>query len=691
MEENNKDSNSDNTEEFLGELSKCIDNFNKIDAFIKKYEKFDISPLFLQIKSLFVNDYVSLDNFKSILEKTIFDKENSYELLPLLSYLNTGKFNKNINLSNSSNENYFNLCDNYLDYATLYVFNKTKPKENMIFIPSLVYQSKSSFFSFKLIFLYLISFEKIERNYKNFNSLLNFLSEALLQEANLFANKLNEEIYENKFSGFEYGEKYKRNLSAEEFSFLKDNLYSLLIYLFKLIDFDFSYSKSEKEFYIYFNQCFKREGSSNISMNKNKIHIFWSFFLFLTELINIIFSRTHYLESDFNLKNDLSILLDDIYNIPSINPKIRPINYKEFYHTVVNFIKKHFGLNFIHIIMHFDFCSEFKSNNTEQYEKLTNSFDTSYFICECPNIIGMGVLAIIFEREFNLTILKNQYKIELFLPLIAVLIKREQNFKFLGIDLFVKLFQQQEMNSVEIRKLNYNIIDIIQDLFEFCGGIEAEIKRSIVIRFLNTEFFTKFDSFSIEVILNELIIEQLDPEKSAPEGGIKDKEISFVISVIKNIIKNSITIPINKNFIIKLINKTTTTEIFFLDIVEILSSGLSFLCSMLILDKKRREFGIYNTDFLRMKTNDLNELYKVVKKWVDKSDDDKLKFIEENYLQKTGLRTETLGKVKNLQKEHEEQTNSFNNMIKKNQAMICLNLIIQADKLLSDYLKELNN
>lgn len=438
---------------------------------------------------------------------------------------------------------------------------------------------------------------------------------------------------------------------------------------------------------------------------KNLSNKITSYLIFIFDLLNFIYSTTQYLDKSFNEREAYSINITDIYSLDSISNKIKPLDFPLFFnHLFYELFTTLLGKNSIHLINRFLYITDFRSDNENIYSYLQSKNDSNYYIYEQFNTIGFAVACSEFYNNRSTFLsysLSNATILNTYLPLISALIKREQNFKYLGLELLINIFKNINYLEIDIKRItNYSMIDVVNDLFAFVGGPEPEIKRSRVVKFLSDSFFNKFNSESLELILNEIIIEALNPDNTAPEGGIKDKELSFVINLIKSMIiqsmKTSNAILLSKGFIHRLVCRITSfQEVFFLDIIEILSSAISFLHYLIVLDKTsfKGGLGFYSKDYLNRKMSEMNELHKIVQSWINKKDSEKLEFIEKTYYKNTGLKTETLGNVSNkkeMDMEHEKSVNQYNNLLRKHQTLICQNLITHIDSLISKSLKEIS-
>lgn len=618
-----------------------------------------------------------------------------------------------IQLYNSFSKNIFNKKLDNLIINCLFSNKHISEKEILIYIPNLMHilnQSTSNNIRILIITLityYKIESKNIEKSYLLYPIILTITSEVLLIEGSLFSNYLNNKIYNNKFSNFDYNydekKKIRKVLKENEFKFLQLNFFKLLeivlntIYIISYKDykkniFDF------KTFYEIFDLYFDCKNSQRYLMtNEILIYKLYLFFILITEIIEFIYSSVHYLDESFKYNNQLTINInEDIFTMKSISEEIRPIGYSKFLVFIFKLIFEIFGNNFIYIINHFYFVSDLKSKYKENFEYLANKNDNDYYINNIPNPIGLSMIVILYYKSsYFPQIINNFYKLNIILPILSLLLKRSQNFKYLSIELLIILFNNFRNLSLNIDDVkSYSIIDIIHDLIAFIGGEEPEIKRIEFGRIFISNILYKFDKKSLEIIFNEFILEELNPNKLTNKEGIKDKQISYILNCMKVLFQNEI---LNSNdlfdikFLHNIVSKTVTIGIFFLDIIEVLSTGLNFLSYLIIIDKKKYNGSLqfYNYKYLDSKRKEINEISNVVNKWVNKTDEEKIKFIEDTYINNNFSRTKTKSNV--FAEEDRNSLIEFNNTIKKNQAIICLGLLNHIEKLFDKSLKELNN
>lgn len=669
-----------------------------------------------------------VDNLSELLfsdQDLLLRKPNCIDLVEFMFYLYMPDFNnsalrfessfspKDIFFSTSVNQSFNSKIDHTI-YSILFECPENNVKEALVYIPMLVNSRKSStWLSFKIIALLLIAYSKLQdkgSSHLHFPSIITYISEVLLKEAILFSKFFNCEVYDNKFADFEYNiestDLTRKTLTRVEFDFCRLHLFdmiSLIISHLASVIFSVSgalFSKgSWQSFYKIFDLTFENTSMIKVNDKEGKTIELYLLLCFIAEIYNFLFSNMHYLDKEFNANDEITLnITQDIFMLKEVSPLIRPHGYEALNKQVFEFLRRAVGPNFLHLIEHFLFTCEFKSSEIAQYEKIKEKSDSFYFLNDTLNQIGFSVICVQAFRDskcFFPLPLSSNYMLNNLLPIAAALLKREQNFKYFGLEIILSLFKRSSDFRIELREIQtYSILDIINDLVDFVGGPEPQPKRVKVARFFSETFLRKFDRQSVELIYNELIIEYLNTDNKVPEGGIRDKQTAFLITSLKSHLKvgvdQSTELLLSKGFLQRLICKVVNCEIFVLDVLEIISAGLNLLLYLVGVDRSKfgGDLGFFTKSFLSSKSSELNEIVFLVKKWVNRSDKDKLDFIQNNYDASVITRTKTLS---NYSKNEDTQSiQEYNDLIKKNQAEICLNLLVQVDSIFHSYSKELS-
>lgn len=711
--------------------------------------------------------------------------KNSYEdIIDNLYQLYYGiTFQNSIN-SKESIINVFNVKIDMLILNILFNNKNNNIKESLIYISALSLSPNKNFIlSIKLIVLNFIGYfallkemhfnlnyaneenkkYQINKMYLFFDSLMNNIIDIILTESTLFSQKFNNLIYDNKFESFKYNDNStninkNRVLNIYEYNICKNNLFSLISFVFNILYYNDICSEGVYSFFSKINSTsfnnlqnyyFSKKNDANLKCvfeintnynykeynefkSINNTYKFYILMCFTCDVFDFIYSNIHYLDTSFNKQKALSIPIHStcIFDISSINNIIKPVGYLDFVESIINILYKSIGPNFIELIKLFLYVSEINQDTV-----LSN--ENHYSFLKPMNHVGFGTLTYLIvkstiqnynKNNFIPIIFEKIHIINIILPISAALLKRKQNQSYFGIDLLCVLFKNNNRNNkilnenIDDNKLDgnklpnltkfkyfdicvkdiytYSVLDVLLDLIDFIGGSEDENKRMIVSDFIINDFLTSFDVLSLELIFNELIIESLNPDEKAPSGGIRDKQISYLLECIKRLFQiqlkeNCISI-FSKGFLHRIIHKTVNSEIFVLDVIEIISVGLNFLHYLTITDKnKQLNYGFYDKNFIISKLVDIKELNKLIRIWINKSDEDKYKFIQKNYKDENILRTKTLSNISNNhQEQRKEESNSisdYNNIIKNNQSIICLNLINQVEYLFEKVIAEFNN
>lgn len=170
-------------------------------------------------------------------ENNIDNSSNYYNLLIKPEFPKVEDFLNSIDIKNNEiiEENY----NTILDLIFLMIIRESDIKYLSIYIGNLnqYLSGVNPIISFKIIiFLSLVYVNKnLPSNWRNFNIFLGYTIEFFLSEANSLSRRINELLYEDKFTDFEYNMNTKtKKINFEELFFLRENFFPLLNFIFKV-------------------------------------------------------------------------------------------------------------------------------------------------------------------------------------------------------------------------------------------------------------------------------------------------------------------------------------------------------------------------------------------------------------------------------------------------------------------------
>jgi hypothetical protein len=385
---------------------------------------------------------------------------------------------------------------------------------------------------------------------------------------------------------------------------------------------------------------------------------------------------------------------------------IRPKNYFDFINLVESIIQQ-ITPNFMNLIEIFLKVTDIKNYNEEKIKEIEKeSEDSNYFIFESFNPVGFSVLTWIMWKEqkinFDLNrknyfpiLYSNKFLLDICLPIIAALIKRAQNFKFIGMELLYDILNILNEKVIEDMRLlkHYSFEDVFRDLLQFIGGPDPEPKRIFV-----TKNILKYVKVLTDEAKKEFFLFLLkDNLKENSAGNINDAEVSFIIYTLKNYISEelrkkdfskenemvSLSLSIfDEKFLKEIIETTLNEQLFVIDIFETLSQGMNFAHFIIIQDKInfKGKLNIYNKNYLYHLQKKIDVISNLIEKWVRSTDQEKMKHVR--------IDTSELSMMTSMSEKREELQKSFE--LRKNQAMLCLNMVSNLDRLISDKLKSIN-
>jgi hypothetical protein len=665
-----------NLEEF-GFDNCCPDLIDKtINSSNSRNKIFNLSTLFLKIGNKNTSSFSTLSNYGSN--------------ITLEEFFNKAKLAFNIEGECIVNK--------FVDLLFVSLINESDPK--IVFISNNLltkFKNFSSFLSFKLLVLNLIILLRIKNKHKFFSTALSNIANFLLPESILFGRKLNIVLFDNKFNDFEFDPKGEsRKLNNAEFEFLRYNLFPFLnlivdhLQMQDTLNGDLT-SRENKLSLIKLIENSIEAGKTKIDdYDSRQIFIYQNYLImcFITDCFEFIFSNLHYLDSKFSTEDGLNINTDPF---ELFQEKIRPIKYQNFIENIFLFIQNKLCSNIVTLIETYLKSCEIKNLKLESINEMEKYEDGTYFIYEPFNSVGFPLMCWLIwkENKFNFlpTVYSSVYILDLFLPISSALIKRGQNFRMMGIDLLFDILSIISENTVvSLSSFNfYSYEDVFKDLLEFIGGVDIEIKRihvtknlSKVIKILSHEAKKDLFLFVLKDILKE------------DTKNINDARASFVIYTLKNLLSEYLKVnPLDTHismfdskFLKEIIKLSLNKNLFVIDILETISQGLNFLHFTLIQDQTvfKGRLNIYDRDYLHEIEKDIDIVAKFIQKWVNSNDEEKMKNVH--------IDTSELNFITDFSEKKEELKRSFE--LRKNQAMITLNMIDNVDKLIRKNLNKLS-
>lgn len=669
-----------------GKIEKIIENdlFEKMKSFHRKCaEKIEQNQRYIQ----FLFDLFELlpyfyhpDNFISKISLESFNN-------PIKGKINFLDLFKSIQPKDEVNliidEMILFLFNNYNDYKSLYIENNLLSN----------YPSRSVFISFKFICLHLFLYEKICENQINKNlyvESLSSISRLLLQEASYYNQKFNNEFYNNAFSEFDFNteDKVKRKLSMNEFNFLTQNLFKFLTIISKTYsshipsEFDFSSNKIRKTFFEQIDLEIKGESFNLLNENQIFTYTYYIFISFICEIIAFIYTNFLYFNNDFTSKNEFHFTTYDPYFIFTSDWK-NPLYHMEFLSHTLNEIFLSHNHDIIKFVETFTILCDLKNQYIKEYESVyQKNSNNSFFIIQPVNSVGLSSLIWMTHKQPNTIpisfyLYSPLYIFDIFLPLIASLLKAGHSLRYIAIEWLIELtelFGEELVPSMKSLQ-HYSYDDIFNDILDFVGSGESDSLRRYVNgklkNFINVLSNTAKQEFFDYFIDTALIVSE--------EKNLNDDKISYFIQIIKNVLTDNLNKGkldfFNENFVKKII-KTFAFEsydkIFIFEIIETIAQSLNFIHFAILKDKRNfnGKLNVYNKDYLYLISQHLNSIVSLVDKFVKSPDEEKYKTLRLN-----------------PNDEREDIKHAFNQ--KKNQCILLLELINTVDSLVMKSLKEL--
>lgn len=611
--------------------------------------------------------------------------------------------------------------NSFLDELILEVLLNVDPK--VLFVSNNLltfFKNSSSFLTFKIIIAHLIIYSRLSKqnNHKFFCTCLSNVANMIIPESLLFSKKMNLELYDNQFSDFEYNgsQNSKRNLNIEEFNFLKNNFFNIInLIINTLIEsnfilIDFTSRNAHMKFLNLLERSIEEKKTKTDEQEEIKIYKCYLIMCFICDILEYVFSNLHYLDETFKLEeNSIEI---DLNPFLIFKDDIKPRNYTDFLQLVERIIKT-ICPNFVNLIEIFLKVTDIKNSNEEKIKEIEKeSEDSNYFIFESFNPVGFSVLTWIMWKKQKLymdidkqnyfpVLYSNKFLLDINLPIIAVLIKRTQNFKFIGMELLFDILSHMNEKVVQDMRLlkHYSFEDVFKDLLQFIGGPDPETKRIYV-----TKNILKYVKVLTDEAKKEFFLFLLkDHLKENSGGNINDAEVSFIIYTLKNYISEEIrkkdsilkesfndkqkylSLPDTifcEKFLKEIIETSLNEQLFVIDIFETLSQSMNFAHFLIIQDKIHFKGGlnIYNKNYLYHIQKKIGVISNLIEKWVRSNDEEKMKHVR--------IDTSELNMMTSMSEKREELQKSFE--LRKNQAMLSLNMVSNLERLISDNLKSIS-
>lgn len=457
------------------------------------------------------------------------------------------------------------------------------------------------------------------------------------------------------------------------------------------------------------------DNEKNFNLEKNKIlddEINASYYIlsFICDMIEFIYSRFHFLPESFSFSQEISININPFI---SYNLHNTPKFCEKFYHLILSYFQNSIT-NITNFIKFYITQQEIKTKFMEKINKLIEKSENIYNIYEPLNHLGVNIIIwicwkiqkneeIYFEdKKYNNLFEKKIFnlaysKIKIFdtiLPVCSYLIKRSQNYKYMGFEILFDTLQFLDENSISDLKMlkNYSYEDIYKDLLEFIGGPDPQQKRTKISKMFNKLLFILSDEMKKNLLLYIL------RENLRENVPINDQMNAFIIHCLRNLLNDFINENLKKSqvdkilksglfeekFLKEIISLTITTKLFVIDTFEIIGQGINFIQFCLLKDKLIFEgkLKIYYNPYLVSVEKELEKILYFIQKWNSASDEDKMKQIKVDTSDFNNLPSHRLSAKR------EELQNSFNQ--RKNQGLITQNLIHHINDFIFKCKKELD-
>ncbi len=647
-------------------------------------------------------------------------------------------------------EDYYNLI---IDIIFVELSRNSDPKFLSLYLNNLSnLEVKDSIISWKIILFNMMVYSKIKVNYKIFNSILSSIIKIINNEAEALSRRMNEILYNDKFTDFEFNmDKNIKKLNKDEYNFLLENLFTFLNFVIKFflikrnndsknnsfLKSNFKSSFKNKGFIRenYSNLCLVDLSDSNIKYklyqlidaklgieqeNKNNIEfnnvlnedLYYSYniFAFCLDIIEFIYRKFHLLPESFSDNSNIYIEVNPFIVYNSANS---PKDFGKFIYLIMEIAQKAIG-NFPNFINFYISQQEIKTEHLEKIKELNEVSDSVYEIYEPFNHLGLSILIWICwkkqknsfdmdylnvnteeknpNKKFFCLVLSKMSLFDSILPVISYLIKRSQNYKYMGFEMLFDFLSILDDGSIDNLKLlkNYSYEDVYKDILEYVGGIDPPNKRTEMSKRINNLISVLSDEMKKQLILY-LLRENL--KENIPINDQKNSFIIYNLRIFLNnfcdkcqkennkekILKSSL---FEEAFLKEIISLTVTTRLFVIDIFEIICQGVNFIQFCIIKDKTifSGNLNIYNKSYLDSLEKEIEKILFFIQKWNNSNDDEKMKQVK--------IDTTELHTVTDFAEKRKELQNNFD--LRKNQGLIAQNLIMHLNNFIFKCKREIN-
>ena len=483
-------------------FEKCIDF---IDDFYCMYftEEFDFNSDQVDIYQTLSSEARNKESLLNFIENKILLIGKPANIVTT-DYFDKDSINNDLrNLSDSKS-----MLNNFLDQFFIRLIKSVSPKFIYTQLNPLMYTNNfSTFLSNKLILLFFHVLTQLNFEFKYFELIISNIGYLLKNEGSIYSKKINDEYYDNVFEDFDYNvNTHIRKLKVKELQFLKENFFglvNLILFILKINKFNESNTDKDNFFESIFINYYNRNTKSrfydiiediiinNIKpdyKNNDDVKIAKSYLvsLLVFDIVDFIYSNFYYVDEDFKT-NQIVELDTDPFKL--YNADLKPKGFQEFLQKLIR------DLNLIYSNIYcnteiFLAINDIHSQQQEAIVKLQEKEETWYVVYVPFNHVGFSSYCWVVWKQLlmnNLvnSVLEPSYIFDLFLPCIAALIKREQHFKYMGLDLLLSvtnLINDKDINSLKNIK-NYNYFDVMKDIIKFIFAHDTPIpKRNFVAR-----------------------------------------------------------------------------------------------------------------------------------------------------------------------------------------------------------------
>jgi len=452
------------------------------------------------------------------------------------------------------------------------------------------------------------------------------------------------------------------------------------------------------------NDEFNNKKNNQTKNLDNKIFMSYYIFAFSLDILDFIYKKFHILPESFK---DTSDLFFNINPFIAYNKNDTPHDFEGFLNLMMMIFYNSVS-NFSYFIDFNIKYQEIKTNNFEKIKELNDKSDSIYEIYEPLNQLGLSILIWILWKNqkqeiHNKLIFKENKKffslilskINLFdslLPIIAYLLKRSQNYKYMAFEIlfdFLILLEPGSIVNLNLLK-NYSYEDIYKDLLEYIGGPDPQIKRLKISNNFNNLLMILSDEMKKKLLIYIL------KENLKENTLINDQMNAYILHSFRIYLNDICNNYLNLNednkllnselfeerFLKEIIGLTFTTKLFVIDVFEIISQSINFIQFCVLKDKLvfNGKLKIYNKYFFNELEKESEKILFFIKKWNNMNDEDKMKQIK--------VDTSDFNNITDFTEKKKELQNNFN--LKKNQGIITENLLIHINNFILKCKKEIN-